>query len=221
MAIIKDVGMVLREYPVGESNKRLVLLTQRHGKITVFARGSRRAQSKLATSLFSYNEFVIFDGGGFLSLNHVEPIHIFSEIAADYDKFCLGCCFLEMADKMLLVKMDTSDILRILLNAFAEMERNRHAPKLIFAVFAIKALQSEGMAPLVNGNNVESGESMMLLMEEAARALTYILETDGKDIFAFKASNDVAEQLYRAARLFVAENMDAQLKSLEIIGDIS
>jgi len=172
MAIIKDVGMVLREYPAGESNKRLVLLTQKHGKITAFARGSRRAQSKLATSLFSYNEFVIFDGGGFLSLNHVETIRIFGEITTDYDKFCIGCCFLEMADKMVLATMDTSEILRILLNAFAEMERGRHTPKLIFAVFAIKAMQAEGMAPLMDGNRAQSGESTLRLTEEAARAFT-------------------------------------------------
>jgi len=220
MAVIKDLGVVLREYPAGESNKKLVLLTQRQGKITVFARGSRRAQSKLATGLFSYNEFVIFDGGGFCSLNHVLPMHIFGGITEDYDKFCLGCCFLEIADKMVLSTMDASGILRILLNTFAEMERDRHVLKLIFAVFVMKVLQAEGLAPLVDDNCAQSGESALRLTPETARALTYILEADGKDIFAFKASDDVANQLYRAARLFVAESLDVQIKSLEMIGDI-
>jgi len=221
MAIIKDFGVVLKEYDIGENNKRLVLLTRSHGKLTVFARGARRTGSKLATGLFSYNEFVIYDGGSFFSLSAVVPMHMFDGIATDYDKFCFACCFLEMVDKMTLASMDTRETLQILLCALAELVRpdGRHKPETVFAVFVIKLLKNEGFAPLVGGDIVQTGEISLQLSPETAHAFTYIMEANSKEMFAFAASDDVARQLYRAARLFVAENVDVKLKSLEMIVD--
>ena len=219
MSIIKDIGIVLREYAAGESNKKLVVLTRGHGKMTVFARGARRTGSKLATGLFSYNEFVIFEGNGFYSLNAVIPVHIFDGISDDFEKFCFAHAFLEMADKMVLASMDTGEILDILLCSLQELINNRHAPATVFAVFVIKLLKTEGFAPLVNGGVVETGESTLRLSAEAVQALTYIMETNPKKMFAFRASDYVARQLYYAAKLFVAENVDVKLKSLEMIGD--
>ncbi|MCL2396902.1 MAG: DNA repair protein RecO [Defluviitaleaceae bacterium] len=246
MAIIKDFGVVLREYAAGESNKKLVLLTRRHGKISAFARGSQRVGSKLATSLFCYNEFVIFDGGSFLSLNQVLPIHTFGKIADDYDKYCFCCCFLELADKMLLTGMETGEALQILLRAFAEMEHGRLPANLIFAGFVFKFLQKEGLAPIVNMCAACEGELIedcwfydeglfcdvcatspgkvtpqhIGLSAQAVLALQYILDADVKRMFAFKVSEGVASQLYAAAGLFLSKNVDVELKSLKTLTGI-
>ena len=237
MAIIKDFGVVLRECPAGESNKKLVLLTRRHGKISVFARGSQRVGSKLAAALFCYNEFVVFDGGSFLSLNQIAPLHSFGKIAEDYDKYCLCCCFLEIADKMLLANMETDDALQMLLLAFSEMEKGRLAPTMVFAVFVFKFLQKEGLAPLTESCAACDGrldgecrffdEGMLCgrcatgkaigFSAQAVQALQYILDADVKKMFSFGASDGVADQLYAAARLFLAANVDIDFKSLKIL----
>ena len=223
MAVIKDFGVVLREYDTGENNKRLVLLTRSHGKLTVFARGAKRTGSKLAAGLFSYNEFMIYDGGSFFSLSAVMPVHMFDGISMNYDKFCFACCFLEMVDKMTLASMETAETLQILLCALLELARPddgfRHKPSTIFAVFAIKLLKNEGFAPLVDDGAVQTGEMSLKLSPETAQAFTYIMEANPKGMFAFAVSDDVAGQLYRAARLFVAESVDIKLKSLEMVAD--
>jgi len=240
MAIIKDCGIVLREYDAGESNKKLVLLTKNSGKVITFAKGSKRVGSKLSADLFCYNEFIIFDGGDFLSLNQISPIRRFGNIPDDFSNYCIACYLLEIVDSMILPSMETADILNLTLRGLHQLSQGRMPATTVFAAFTFKFLQMEGFAPLtdsciycekylLNSSWLQSdglvcdacaalqNNNGVYLSEQAKAALEYILTAKSENTFGFRASPDVQEQLYNAANYFLAANVDTNFKSLAML----
>ncbi|MCL2350584.1 MAG: DNA repair protein RecO [Defluviitaleaceae bacterium] len=236
MATIKDKGLILREYDAGESNKRLILLLEERGKVAVFARGAKGAKTKLNPPKMAFCEFVMYDGGQFLSLTQASPIRHFPALPSCYDSFCVANFLLELTDKIILPGMDAKSAMRLLLLALARLDAGRN-PKLIFAAFIFKILQTEGIAPIIThcaackaqlANSCSFGAEGLLcencqivpsasLCGTAIKALEYILTAEIIKTFSFKIPPDSATNLAAAATLFLQSNIDIEFKSLKFL----
>ena len=112
-------GIVLIAAPIGESDKRLVLLTRERGKVTVFARGARRPGNPFlaAANTFAFGTFYVKEARTAYQLVQTEIRNYFREITEDVEAACYGSYFLEFADYYARENDDGTQIIQLLYGA--------------------------------------------------------------------------------------------------------
>ena len=97
---IEVTGMVIKGLPIGEYDKRITILTRERGKISAFAKGARRPNSRLmaATSPFSFGVFKLYEGKNSYNIMDVSIDNFFESLREDFEAAYYGMYFLEIAD---------------------------------------------------------------------------------------------------------------------------
>lgn len=241
MATEKIRGIVLKEIPVGESNKQIIVLAKGAGKLFLSAKGARLTKSKFlaGTQLFAYSDFILYQGRGFLTVSQVELIESFYAIRTDIFKLAYASYFLEMVERTIFEGMKSDQALQLLLRTLAVLAKANSDIRLIARIFEIKYMAFSGFMPeieacgrcgivLEDETYFDTRTAEMLcasckravsgtvrVSQGAIKAVRHIMQNDGKTIFAFRTSEEVEKELAFLTRRFIGLHMNEWFKTLE------
>ena len=132
--------MVLQAAPIGEYDKRIVILTKERGKLSAFAKGARRPQSHLAgvTTPCAFGEFSLYEGRSSYTIHSADISHYFAELRTDVEAAYYGFYFLEFADYYTKEGNDEREMLKLLFQTMRALTRRRISLVLVKNIFVTK-----------------------------------------------------------------------------------
>ena len=203
-------GMVLQASPIGEYDKRIVLLTRERGKITAFAKGARRQNSRLmaGTNPFSFGIFKLYEGKSYTILE-ADISHYFEELRTDFEGAYLGMYFMEFADYYARENNDERELLKLLFQSMRAISQPSIPNPLVKTVFEIKAMVVNGEFPGIPAKHQMS--------ESAVYAIEYIVNSSIEKLYTFNVSDEVLSQITALATRYRRKYIDRNFKSLEVL----
>ena len=144
--LISATGMVLSASPVGDYDKRLVILTKERGKITCFARGAKRASSQLRAPSrpFVFGVFTMSEGRDAYNLYGAEVENYFEELSKDMECACYASYFAEFAGYYGRENVDESENIRLLYQSYRALLKPGIPNKLVRRIFELRLMTIEG-----------------------------------------------------------------------------
>lgn len=244
---ISVTGMVLAATPIGEYDRRIVILTKERGKISAFARGARKPNSALVgvTGPFSFGEFTVYEGRTSYTLMSASISNYFQELRLDVEGAYYGFYFLDIAGYYAREANDETELLKLLYQTCRALV-NPHIPnRLIRRIYELRAVTVNGEGPQVfecvccRGNvkemlfSVKRGGLVCSRCIETGRAsdarslhpstlytLQYIISSSIEKLYTFVVKEEVMKELEGIATDYLAEYLGKSFKSLEILETI-
>ena len=207
-------GMVLKAEPIGDYDRRIVILTKEMGKISAFARGARKQGSRLlaATSPFSFGEFKLYIGRNSYNVTEAAITNYFEGLREDFEGAYYGMYFLELMDYYTRENSDEKEMLKLLYQSLRALMHEGLPNRLIRYIFEMKAMVLNGEFPGMPavGNWDKSTEY----------AVAYIVDSGIEKLYTFTVTQGVLEELGDIADDYRRRYMDRQFKSLEIVDNL-
>lgn len=242
---VKVTGMVLSAMPVGDYDKRLVILTRERGKISAFSKGARRQNSPIMAGSrpFSFGEFMLYEGRSSYTVSSMEISNYFTQLGSDLIGACYGFYFLEFADYYGRENVDESQMIKLLYQTFRALMNEKLDKELVRRIFELKAMTLNGEYPqmfsctgckreerlshfsvkkggMVCRECAHMAPDAILLEEAAVYTMQYVIASPIEKLFTFTVSPEVLTLFGMALDRHKAFYIDKKMKSLEILKTI-
>lgn len=243
---ITVTGMVLAVTPVGEYDRRVVILTKERGKIAAFARGARKPGSALVgmTSPFSFGEFSVYEGRTSYTLMSASVSNYFAELRTDMEGAYYGFYFMDLANYYAKEGNNETELLKLLYQTLRALTNEKIPNRLVRCIYELKCVSIEGEAPQVfecmkcgdrerdKVFSVRKGGVLcrectagvpdgVSLLPSTLYSMQYIISLKTEKLYNFVVKEEVLIELENIVTEYIGTYIDRKFKSLEILETIT
>lgn len=208
---VKLTGIVLKTVPIGEYDRRIVILTKERGKISAFAKGARKPSSRLvaAASPFAFGEFKMYEGRSSYNIMEADIQNYFEGLREDFTAACYGMYFLEVADYYTRENSEEIEMLKLLYQSLRALLAQSLNKELVRCIFEIKALAANGEYPGIPEKRKWN--------KDTAYTMDYIEKSSVEKLYTFTVTGEILEELKEISAIYRKRFMDREMKSLGIL----
>lgn len=238
-------GMVLQTMPIGEYDRRLVILTKERGKIATFAKGARRQNSAfLACSQpFAFGEFELYEGRSSYNLAGARISNYFEDVTMNLEAAYYGMYFCELADYFGQEYEDGRDVLNLLYISLKALLKESIGVEVVRYIFELKLFVINGLAPqmfqcvkcgkekeleayyrfsstaggLLCGECRSQADDAIRIGPSTIYTMQYIISSPIEKLYSFTVSEEVLREFKRCMSQYNKLYIDKVIKSLKVI----
>lgn len=238
---IELTGIILASTPVGDYDKRLVILTKERGKITAFARSARKPNSPYlgVSEPFNFGTFFLSEGYDAYHLTGAEIKEYFLEVKNDIEAVCYGTYFCDVLEYLCVDGLGDKNILNLLYVTMKALSKREVSSQLIRRIFELKVLDYDGEGlsafdccmchkeefhayyPAGNGlichNCAKKTGNVYYVNQSTVYTLQYILSSPLNKLYSFRVKDDVMKELDEVVGNYFTKHVSKKFKSLEIL----
>lgn len=209
--LVTVTAIVIMSAPIGEYDRRIVLLTRERGKISAFAKGARKQNSRFVatTNPFCFGEFKLYAGRSSYNIMETNISNYFEELRGDFEGAYYGMYFLEIADYYGRENAEHKELLKLLYQSLRALSAPSLERELVRYIYEMKAMVVEGEFP-----GIPNSEK---LMESTVYTIDYVMRTAVEKLFTFTVKSEVLGQLRLLCREYRKQVFEKKFKSLEIL----
>ena len=206
-------GLVLSQAPSREADRRLIILTDQLGRISVFAPGAAKSGNPLAAAArpFSFGKMTIRKGRSAYRLTRTQDLRFFPGLSENMEDSLCGQYFLELAGECAQENQDESALLALTVYALLALERQRMPRRLVRLAFELKLLAVIGVCPAEPEGECLPG---------TARAWEHILSSPPETLFSFDLSEEVAAELAELTEKLQERELPRRPRSLTVLREM-
>ncbi len=238
---ITDHGLVLRETRYGESHRILTILTQQHGILSVTAKGSMNPKSQFfsAAGLYCYSEWVLQEGRKTFFAKEATPLETFFGLRKHVETVYLAAYLAELTQFFSPIDEECKPLLRLLLNSFFLLSREKKEPLFVKTVFEMRSMSEHGFMPDLQACHIcektvggpffflpADGsilceacgpKSSYILSEAALLALRHIIYAEDKQLFSFTLKDEALRSLHTVSQQYVLQHLHTAPRTLSML----
>lgn len=242
----KITGMVLSSQNIGETDRRIVLLTREKGKISAFAKGAVKPRNALVTATrpFTYGEFFLYAGRDSYTVTGADVKNHFDGLIKNLDTYYYASYLSEIADYYTRENLDASDILLLLYQSLRALEKQTIGNELIRYIFEWRMMLLNGEVPnvyecvrcgkkggedtrLIHFACSEHGmvcDSCAALQEQKSKlhagtiyTLQFIVAASLKELYTFRVKDEILAEIKNLTDEYLEKTRPHKFNSLAFI----